>query len=80
VKIAVSPQYIPAAMSSASSRSVTFSLAASCARRNSSARPTSLPRKLTSAVSFIMAMNSFPVGGMITRVACGSTIRRMRCA
>ena len=36
---------------------------------------TSPPRKLTSAVSFIIAMNSFPVGGMITRVACGRTIR-----
>ena len=31
--------------------------------------------KLTSAVSFIIAMNSLPVGGMITRNACGSTTR-----
>ena len=24
-------------------------------------------------------MNSFPVGGMITRIACGRTVRRMVC-
>ena len=38
-----------------------------------------VPRKLTSAVSFIIAMNSLPAGGMITRKACGSTTRRIFC-
>ena len=28
-------------------------------------------------MSFIIAMNSLPVGGMITRSACGSTTRRI---
>ena len=56
-----------------------FELNASCARRKSSPRATSAPRKLTSAVSFIIAMNSLPVGGMMTRIACGSTTRRIRC-
>ena len=35
------------------------------------------PRKETRAVSFIIAMNSLPVGGMITRNACGSTTLRI---
>ena len=30
-------------------------------------------------MSFIIAMNSFPVGGMTTRNACGSTTRRIFC-
>ena len=32
--------------------------------------------KATSEVSLSIAMVSLPVGGMITRIACGSTIRR----
>ncbi len=28
---------------------------------------------------FSIEMNSLPVGGRITRIACGSTIRRMIC-
>ena len=32
---------------------------------------------LTSEVVFSIEMVSLPVGGMITRMACGSTIRRM---
>ena len=46
-------------------------------RRNISALATVTPRKDTSAVSFIIAMNSLPVGGMITRIAWGSTTRRI---
>ena len=30
-------------------------------------------------MSFIIAMNSLPVGGTITRSACGRTIRRIFC-
>jgi hypothetical protein len=52
---------------------------ATCARRKISAVATSDPRNPTSAVSFIMAMNSLPVGGMITRDACGRTTRCIRC-
>ena len=37
------------------------------------------PRNETSAVSFIIAMNSLPVGGMITRNACGRTTLRIFC-
>ena len=36
--------------------------------------------KEINAVSFIIAMNSFPVGGMIMRNACGSTTIRIFCA
>ena len=75
----VSSQYSAAATSSDSRRLRTLPLNASCARRNSSAFATAAPRKPTSAVSFIIAMNSLPVGGMITRIACGSTTRRIRC-
>ena len=32
---------------------------------------------LTSEVVFNIEIVSFPVGGMITRIACGRTIRRM---
>ena len=32
---------------------------------------------LTSDVVFSMPMNSLPVGGMMMRMACGSTMRRM---
>ena len=35
------------------------------------------PRNASNAVSFIIAMNSLPVGGMMTRIACGSTTRRI---
>ena len=31
----------------------------------------------TSDVVFSWPMNSLPVGGMITRIACGKTVRRM---
>jgi hypothetical protein len=31
----------------------------------------------TSAESFSIAMNSLPVGGMMTRIACGRMIRRI---
>ena len=32
---------------------------------------------VTSDVVFSMLMTSLPVGGMITRIACGSTVRRI---
>ena len=32
---------------------------------------------VTSDVVFSMLMTSLPVGGMITRIACGNTVRRM---
>ena len=32
---------------------------------------------VTSEVVFSWPMNSLPVGGMITRIACGRTVRRM---
>ena len=32
---------------------------------------------MTSDVVFSMLMTSLPVGGMITRIACGSTVRRI---
>ena len=32
---------------------------------------------MTSDVVFSMLMISFPVGGMITRMACGSMVRRI---
>ena len=51
----------------------------SWARRKISAFAGMAPRNDTSAVSFIIAMNSFPVGGMITRNACGSTTLRILC-
>ena len=65
-----------AAMISAS-RLRKSALPTSCARRKISICATLVPRKLTSAVSFIIAMNSFPVGGMITRRACGRMTRRI---
>ncbi|OJU83923.1 MAG: hypothetical protein BGO11_15150 [Solirubrobacterales bacterium 70-9] len=34
---------------------------------------------LTSEVFFSMPMNSLPVGGMIVRIACGRTTRRIVC-
>ena len=34
---------------------------------------------LTSEVVFSIEIVSLPVGGMITRIACGSTIRRIVC-
>ena len=34
---------------------------------------------LTSEVVFSIEIVSLPVGGMITRIACGSTIRRSVC-
>ena len=42
-------------------------LPTSCARRKISICATVVPRKLTKAVSFIIAMNSLPAGGMMTR-------------
>ena len=35
---------------------------------------------LTSEVVLSIEMVSLPVGGMMTRIACGSTIRRMVCS
>ncbi len=61
------------------SRFLKSRLPTSCALRKISAELTATPRKDTRAVSFIMAMNSFPVGGTITRNAWGSTTRRIRC-
>ena len=46
-------------------------------RRKISALAAVTPRNDTRAVSFIIAMNSLPVGGMITRNACGSTTLRI---
>ena len=46
------------------------------ALKNSSWAPT----RPTREESLIMAMNSLPVGGMITLTACGSTMRRIVCA
>ncbi len=77
VKIAVSAQYIAAARMNDSSLRRSW-LPACVERRNNSARASSTPRKLTSAVSFIIAMNSLPVGGTTTRSACGSTTRSIR--
>ena len=34
-------------------------------------------RAVTSEVVLSIEISSLPVGGMITRIACGSTIRRM---
>jgi len=61
------------------SRFLKSRLPISCALRKISAELTATPRKDTRAVSFIMAMNSFPVGGMMTLIAWGRTIRRIRC-
>ena len=79
VKIAVKAQYIAAAMISASSFLRSW-FPISCARRKRSACSRMTPRNATSAVSFIRAMKSLPVGGMMTRVAWGRTTRRIRCA
>ncbi len=51
----------------------------SVARRNGSDQKMAAPRNDNNAVSFIIAMNSLPVGGMMTRSACGSTMRRIFC-
>ncbi len=49
------------------------------ARLKMSYQKMALATKLNSAVSLIIAMNSLPVGGMMTLNACGSTTRRIRC-
>ena len=38
-----------------------------------------MARTLTSEVFFSMEITSLPVGGMTTRIACGSTTRRISC-
>ena len=76
MKTTVSPQYMSATATYAS-RFLKSALPTSWLRRKISALAAVTPRKETSAVSFIIAMNSLPVGGMITRKACGSTTLRI---
>ena len=78
VNSTVRPQYTSAAATYAS-RFLKSALPTSWERRKTSALAMVTPRNETSAVSFIIAMNSLPVGGMITRNACGSTTLRIFC-
>ena len=78
MKIAVSAQYIAAAIQQR--LEVLEVLVPEQRRAAEQVRPGGRrPRNASSAVSFIIAMNSLPVGGMMTRVACGSTTRRIFC-
>src|SRR4051812_511273 len=43
-------------------------------------RPSGVAMTLTSAEVFSMEIVSLPVGGVMTRIACGSTMRRIVCS